>query len=765
MSNESVFVLSEVIFLFICIVYYKRLTSLADKVHVSLHDLLILALSSPVIWQCSISCRMPFVLIGSSVLICELLIIIGLQKNKFCYNIFYLKRMLIIFCLGMTSLSGILIKFILTVPEDSKFNAIFYVSIFVFGYSIIWMIRLLIHINSERSTYDETHADDTDSQKIQFHDSASIVNKCPAEKRDFLLLAGLIAIYSFLVFWKLGCTNIPGSSMVLTANDGNNVILLDFDESTTIHTIYIHSGHTINSVYDISYFDDDKHKWAPIKESNILQGIYSWYEIAVDKTTPSMCINSLSDKAIINEIAILDNNGNLITPTNADDYTELFDEQDLFPEHNTYYYQTMFDEIFYAGSAYEFLIGEPMYESTHPPMGKILISIGELLFGVNPFGWRFICAVFGILMLPVMYWFLYRMFDNCHIALTGAVLFSLDFMHYTLSRIGTIDSVIAFFILCMFALMWRILQLVRREISSGMLRPSKGVIARLLLCAFVTGMGISIKWTGIYSMVGIGIAFFVFCIYNYHPNLSTLSAHICNNDGHAESMDEPCQEVIIRRSYICRLFWGGVILLSLIPAAIYVISFIPGSMASGESNVIGYMWSSSVSMFQFHTNETSSHPYSSTWYSWCLDVKPLLDAFTPLDDNIYSVIATFGNPVIWLSGIIAAFYMLYRSLHKDKHAAYLSFAWLAMYIPWFFIRRTVFIYQYYACSIFLTCLLSYSLYIFGRRHKRLIPAFIAVCLAVFVMFFPVISGSAVSSTYIQHFLQWFPAWELGFSTI
>ena len=133
MSNESVFVLSEVIFLFICIVYYKRLTSLADKVHVSLHDLLILALSSPVIWQCSISCRMPFVLIGSSVLICELLIIIGLQKNKFCYNIFYLKRMLIIFWLGMTSLSGILIKFILTVPEDSKFNAIFYVSIFVFG--------------------------------------------------------------------------------------------------------------------------------------------------------------------------------------------------------------------------------------------------------------------------------------------------------------------------------------------------------------------------------------------------------------------------------------------------------------------------------------------------------------------------------------------------------------------------------------------------------------------------------------------------------
>lgn len=66
---------------------------------------------------------------------------------------------------------------------------------------------------------------------------------------------------------------------------------------------------------------------------------------------------------------------------------------------------TYFDEIYHARTAWEHLNGVYPYEITHPPLGKIIISIGIALFGMTPFGWRFSGTLFGVLMLPVIYIF------------------------------------------------------------------------------------------------------------------------------------------------------------------------------------------------------------------------------------------------------------------------------------------------------------------------------------------------------------------------
>lgn len=70
-----------------------------------------------------------------------------------------------------------------------------------------------------------------------------------------------------------------------------------------------------------------------------------------------------------------------------------FDEQELYEDGITYQDQTIFDEIYHGRTAYEFLHGLPIYENTHPPLGKTLISVGIAVFGMNPFGWRFMCVV------------------------------------------------------------------------------------------------------------------------------------------------------------------------------------------------------------------------------------------------------------------------------------------------------------------------------------------------------------------------------------
>ena len=48
----------------------------------------------------------------------------------------------------------------------------------------------------------------------------------------------------------------------------------------------------------------------------------------------------------------------------------------------------VFDEIYHARTAYEHILGMKPYENSHPPLGKLFISLGILAFGMNPFGWR-----------------------------------------------------------------------------------------------------------------------------------------------------------------------------------------------------------------------------------------------------------------------------------------------------------------------------------------------------------------------------------------
>ena len=58
-------------------------------------------------------------------------------------------------------------------------------------------------------------------------------------------------------------------------------------------------------------------------------------------------------------------------------------------------------------------------------------------------------------------------------------------------------------------------------------------------------------------------------------------------------------------------------------------------------------------MLDYHKNVTEGHPYASPWYSWLIDWKPLLDSREYLQENRVSFIATFGNPVLYDTGLLA----------------------------------------------------------------------------------------------------------------
>jgi hypothetical protein len=123
----------------------------------------------------------------------------------------------------------------------------------------------------------------------------------------------------------------------------------------------------------------------------------------------------------------------------------LFDEQGLFEYPPTFRDQTCFDEVYFVRAAADFLAqGEP-HEWTHPPLGKLIIAAGIGIFSFSPVGWRIMGVIFAALMIPVVYAAGLAIFKTRFAATAAALLLALDFMHFTMGRIGTVDTFLVFF--------------------------------------------------------------------------------------------------------------------------------------------------------------------------------------------------------------------------------------------------------------------------------------------------------------------------------
>ena len=155
----------------------------------------------------------------------------------------------------------------------------------------------------------------------------------------------------------------------------------------------------------------------------------------------------------LNEIAVYSPYGDQLVITSAD-APELCDEQEHVPDAASFMNSSYFDEIYHVRTAIEHQKDIWPYEVSHPPLGKLIIGIGISLFGVTPFGWRFMGTLFGVLMLPVMYVFLKKLFGGKVVPVLGTVIFAADFMHYVQTRIATIDTYAVFFILLMYLFMY-----------------------------------------------------------------------------------------------------------------------------------------------------------------------------------------------------------------------------------------------------------------------------------------------------------------------
>lgn len=589
-------------------------------------------------------------------------------------------------------------------------------------------------------------------QTVTTYSFSKTTKFAPITKADIAIMLAITAVYSCIALYNLGDKIAPETGM------SSENISLELSEETAISDLKFFTGSshlTSEKPLQLSLYNSDKQI---IRNQKIDSGsVFAWHEQKLENIKVKYIQITCSDKEyVINELALINSDGTAVIPSNASDYAPLFDEQSIIPERISYKNSTYFDEIYHARTAYEFTVHDSVYEWTHPPLGKVLISIGIQLFGMNPFGWRIVGTVFGILMIPVIYIFAKRVVKHTWLAAVTCILFTFDFMHFSQTRIATIDVYVTFFIMLMYYFMFKYY-----NTSFYDTKLSKTFIP-LGLCGIVMGLAIASKWTGIYAAAGLAVLFFMTLFKRWNEYSFALKNPKGETDGISHKyVIDTFKSSTIKTIIFCCIFYIAV------PALIYYLSYIPYLQAPNMDGIKSII-ENQKSMFAYHSDLVAEHSFASEWYKWPIMYKPIWYYSGEISSTLKEGISSFGNPAVWWVGIAAFIYQIYMyAKNRDKTSLFLILSYATQLIPWIPVSRLTFIYHYFPSVPFVVLIIGYSLY---NIHKTTPAAnkiinvrnicfiYAAAVIALFAMFYPILSGMPINPEFVHENLEWFNSW-------
>jgi len=101
--------------------------------------------------------------------------------------------------------------------------------------------------------------------------------------------------------------------------------------------------------------------------------------------------------------------------------------------------EVIFDEKFYVEDANSILQGDGTLRPEHPPLGKLFIAFGILIFGDNPLGWRFFSVLLGTICIVLLYLICRRLELSKGISFMIASLLALENMSFIQASVAMLD--------------------------------------------------------------------------------------------------------------------------------------------------------------------------------------------------------------------------------------------------------------------------------------------------------------------------------------
>ena len=602
------------------------------------------------------------------------------------------------------------------------------------------------------------------------------------KRRDWFFMIALTLVYAVVAFVNLGSTKAPQTQWLSTA--ASEQLTFDLGRKTDFHMTY-YGG--ISSATFLVQLSDDGHVWSePYYAEYEMGNMYRWMwyrpsakdendrfeRLDTSEKYPMQSaryVRLIAERAgvLLNEVAFLDADSRVIpiqgvqsegwAAGQASDPKSLIDEQDTVPAYPSYFTGMYFDELYHGRTAYEHLNDLHPHEYTHPPLGKVLIMIGIQLFGMTPFGWRCIPALFGVLMVPLMYLMGKQLFRRSSLAFIGAFLMAVDSMHFTQSRLAVIDVFAVFFIMAMYLFMIRYAQM--NFFHQKLYRT----LIPLGLSGICMGLAIATKWIGIYGAAGLAVIFFITMAQRFNEYRYAKK--------NARTMDADQRRIAQRavRQYgqntaVTLLFC--LVVFVLVPALIYYFSYYWHMSPQGGLSFEG-VWEVQKSIFSYHTSiAADAHYFASPFYEWPVIAKPIwyFSGNDFLAENMVSSISCMGNPIVWWGGGLALIWMAIRYIilfikgRDDRRYLYILIGFLAQYVPWMFVTRATFIYHYFASVPFII-LATLAFFEWLRKNRpryyqTTATVYCVLAFLLFVGFYPLESGLPAPRDYMKY-LRWF----------
>jgi len=395
----------------------------------------------------------------------------------------------------------------------------------------------------------------------------------------------------------------------------------------------------------------------------------------------------------------------------------------------------VFDEVYYVDGARDYLkygvevTGADPEFVVHPPVGKWLIALGIKLFGDNEFGWRFMGAFLGSVMVILIALITQRLFRNAFLTVYASALLAMDGLALVQSRTALLDIYLSFFILLatyFFVMRWH------------------------WWTGITLGLAIATKWSGLYFLA-LFAAIALYRAFTLHTG---------------RELVRPTLKTFLQYA--------------IFPILIYFTSWTGwfvsnrGWARDYSSNIIASFLHYHSQMLGFHTGLVEKHSYQANPWSWLVMGRPTSFYYqSPKNcgaDNCAQEVLALGTPFLWWLGAIALAVVIgfwIRSFAQKLYEPSLNIiiaGIAAGYLPWFFFqKRTVFSFYAIVFEPFLILAIIYCAYLAlihlknSRNTYILIGAIGAAIFINFIYFLPLFTGDVITYESWQA-RMWLPSW-------
>jgi dolichyl-phosphate-mannose-protein mannosyltransferase len=382
--------------------------------------------------------------------------------------------------------------------------------------------------------------------------------------------------------------------------------------------------------------------------------------------------------------------------------------------------EEIFDEVYHAKTALQYLQGEAPTEWVHPPTAKLLIAIGVWLFGYESWAWRLLPALAGVALAPVFYHLARTVLATERAAVLASVLILADGVYLVQSRTAMTN---------IFAVLFQVaaaLFLVRAALQERL--PVKG----MLLAGLFLGLALSTRWTSLWATGFLGLVL-----------------------------------LALRRERIFRPRDLALTLLAFaaLPVALYVLSYLPWHR---QGHAWSELWPHQKAIWNYHATLNATHPYFSKWWTWPWLVRPTWYYFKQFQDGaVIRGIVAIGNPALWWVAVPVTLWALVTGIRRrDPRRIFSGMGFACLYLPWGISPRTLNYSHYLFEAIPYACLSLGSLLDreWDGPFREAARGYVLLVLLLFLFFLLFLAALPVPAPWYYYRVRgwgpwtWFPGW-------